>query len=207
MVGSVVEEPVGVLSPLGGLLGEEQRQPRQEHEHDVVVGVELRQAQVELPVGVEGSDHAHAVTERLVADGVLLAPLPPLLVAEVEVWQPGLVYVDDASSTLKQLEHLLGVVHPGHKASLRVASVLNLLQNAVSHVEGVPQHVSHQVNRDIELLGLENVSPDLLCCPNMLTLLDVLLYVSHQGVMSLLLLVFLFADSRVRMLRQPYGLD
>ena len=72
----------------------------EEHQHDVAVCVELRQAQVQLALRVEGSNHIHAMAQRLVADGVLLSPEPPLLAAEVEVGQPRLVDVQYAGPPL-----------------------------------------------------------------------------------------------------------
>ena len=74
------------------------------------------------------------MAERLVADGVLLTTLSPLPTAKVQVRQPGLVDIDNASTTLEQLEHLLGVQHPGYEASLRVASILDLLKHTIAHI-------------------------------------------------------------------------
>ena len=83
VVRRVVEQPVRVLPPVAALLGEQLGQAREEHQHDIAIGVELRQAEVQLALCVDGGDHIDAVAQRLIGDGVLLAPLPPLLVAKV----------------------------------------------------------------------------------------------------------------------------
>ena len=85
VVGGVVQEEVGVLPPVGVLLGEDLSEAREEHQHDVRIGVELRQAEVEPPIGVHGRDHVDLRAEVLVGDGVVVAGHPPLLAAEVEV--------------------------------------------------------------------------------------------------------------------------
>ena len=119
------------------------------------------------------------MTERLVANGVLLTSLPPLLAAEVEVRQPRLIDVDDASPTFEQLEHLLGVQHSRDEAPFRVASVLDFLDDAVAHIEVVPEHLPDKMDRVVELFRLEEVTLDLVRFPYMLAGLDVVLDRAH----------------------------
>ena len=114
MVSGVVQQPVGILTPVLVLLRQHVRQPRKEHEHDVRVSVLLRQTNVQLPTGINCRDHVHLVAERLGRHGVRLSTLPPLLVSKVQVRQPGLVNVDDALASLQQRQHFLGVKHPGN---------------------------------------------------------------------------------------------
>ena len=64
--------------------------------------------------------------------------------------QPGLVNVDDALALAKQLEHLLGVEHARDEAALRVALVLDLLEDAVPHVEVLTQHLAHLGHRQVQ---------------------------------------------------------
>ena len=207
VVRCVVQEPVGVVAPIWRLLGEDQSQAREEHQHDIAVGVELRQAQVQLALGVQGGDHVDAMAERFVADGVALTSLPPLHATEVEVRQPRLVNVDDARALLQQLEHLLGVTHPHHQATLGVALELDLLEDPVPHAEAVSQDSPDLVDRDSQLHAFLQVGSDLLRRPDVMASLEVLPDRLHQPVVLLLLLVSLLGDGGVRVLRQPRRLD
>ena len=167
VVGGVVQEEVGVLPPVGVLLGEHLGQSREEHQHDVRISVELRQAEVEAAISVNGSDHVDFRTEVLVGDRVVVAGHPPLLAAEVEVGEPGLVDVDDALALLKEGDQLLSVERPGNEAALRVALEGDLLDAAVAHAEVVVQDGSDLVQLDVgggfglegglDLLGLPDV--------------------------------------------------
>ena len=65
VVGCVVEQPVGVVPPVALLVGENGGQPGEKHEHHVAVGVELREAEVEMAIGVNGCDHVDAMAEAL----------------------------------------------------------------------------------------------------------------------------------------------
>ena len=179
----------------------------EEHQHDVAVCVELRQAQVQLALRVEGSNHVHAVAQRLVADGVLLSPEPPLLAAEVEVGQPRLVDVDDACTLLQQLKHLLGVAHPHDEAPLRVALKRHFLEDAVSHVKIVSQDLLYATDRDIETLAVEQMGLDLLGRPHMLTPFYVLRDVLLQLLVLQLPSVPVRSERVVGMLRESYRLD
>ena len=85
MVGGVVQEEVGIFTPIGILMGEDLSQAREEHQHDVCIGVELRQAEIEPPISVNGRDHVNLRTEILVRDGVVVTGQPPLLAAKIEV--------------------------------------------------------------------------------------------------------------------------
>ena len=203
----VVEQPVRVVPPVGPLLAEQLGQAREKHQHDVAVRVELRQAQVQLAVGVERSNHVHTVAQRLVADRVLFASQPPLLVAKVEVGQPRLVNVDDAYTLLQQLKHLLGVAHPHDQAPLGVALERHLLEDAVPHVEVVLQDPLHARDRDVETLAVEQMGFDLLGSPDVLPPLDVLCDVLLQLVMPQLPSVPVCGERREGMLRQSYRLD
>ena len=49
------------------------------------------------------------------------------MVPEVEVWQPCLIDVDDPLLLLKESQHLLGIEHSSHLASLTVPMEGNLL--------------------------------------------------------------------------------
>ena len=166
MVGGVVKEPVGILSPVRLLLGEHRGEPREKHQHHVAVCIELGQAQVEVPLRVDSRDHVDPVAERLGGDGVRLAALAPLLVPEVEVGQPGLVNVDDPAAVLEQLKHLLGVEHAGHQAPLGVALVGDLLEHAVPHVVVVSKHPGHLVLLDLQVVAFLEVPLDLLDSPD-----------------------------------------
>ena len=167
VVGGVVQEEVGILPPVGVLLGEDLSQAREEHQHDVCIGVELRQAEVEAAISVNGSDHVDFRTEVLVGDRVVVAGQPPLLAAEVEVGEPGLVDVDDALALLEEGDQLLGVERPGDEAALRVALEDDLLDAAVAHAEVVVQDGFDLVQLDVgigfslesglNLLGLPDV--------------------------------------------------
>ena len=119
------------------------------------------------------------MTKELVADSVLLTPLPPLLAAEVEVRQPRLIDVDDASPAFEQLEHLLGVQHSRDEAPFRVASVLDFLDDPVAHIEVIPKHLPDKMDRVIKLFRLEEVTLDLVRFPYVLARLDVVLDSAH----------------------------
>ena len=61
VVRRVVEQPVSVFPPVTALLSQQHGQSRHEHQHDVTVRIELRQAQVELAFGIDSSDHVNTV--------------------------------------------------------------------------------------------------------------------------------------------------
>ena len=100
VIRSVIEQPVRVASPVRPLLGQQLSQAREEHQHDVAVRVELRQAQVYVALGVDGSNHVDAVAQALHRHSVPLAPLSPFLVTEVKVGQPRFIYVQYAGPPL-----------------------------------------------------------------------------------------------------------
>ena len=100
MVGCVVKQPVGVLPPVLVFLRKYVGKARHEHEHDVAVRVELREAQVQASICIDRGYHVHPVAQRLRGHRVALSPLPPLLVAKVKVRQPRLVNVDDTLTLL-----------------------------------------------------------------------------------------------------------
>ena len=207
VVRRVVKQPVGVVPPVATLRGEQLGEAREEHQHDVAVGVELREAEVQLALRVNRSNHVDSVAQLLVRHGVRLAPLPPLLVAEVEVRQPRLVDVDDALALGQQREHLLGIMHAHDETALGVALVRNLLEHSVPHVEVVAKDAADASERYIELLALEQMHLDLLGRPDVLPALEVRLDLLLEALVLLLSGLPLLGKSSVGVVRESHRLD
>ena len=86
--------------------------------------------------------------------------------------QPGLVNVDDALSLSEKFEHLLGIEHPGDQAALRVTLVLDLLEDAVSHVKILTKYLAHLCQRQVKIGFVMQDVLGLLRSPDMLAFLE-----------------------------------
>ena len=115
--------------------------------------------------------------------------------------QPHLVDIDDSLPLSQHLEHLFGVLHSHDEAAFGVALELHLLQYTVPHVEVVAENVTHSIERDAELLALEQVTLDLLRRPHVLPPLNVLLDFLLESVVLHFFRISFFREGSVRMLR------
>ena len=92
------------------LLGQLLHQVSEEELDHLVVGIALGAAEVLLPVGVQGEDHADpGVPERL-GHGVESRRLLPLHPSEIRHAEPGLVDVDEPSACLDLLQVSDGIL-------------------------------------------------------------------------------------------------
>ena len=123
VVGSVVQQQNSVGTPVRILRGENLSEAGEEHQHDVRVRVDLCQRDVEVPLRVHGGDHVDPVAELLRRDGVVAAPLAPLLAAEVQRGEPRLVDVDHALALVEELQQCSVVKHPHENRSYAMALI------------------------------------------------------------------------------------
>ena len=108
-----------------------------------MIGVDLGERAVELPVGVNGHHDRDPRAQPTNGAAVDRIHLPPLASGEVDVVQPGLVQVEDTNAFGQLRDHEHGVFLPQYEAAIGVSEEWDLFNALVPRSHLVAKHLAY----------------------------------------------------------------